>query len=281
MAERSTGWKAGRRSRAATSWCAAGDGRRPTSRPKPFNVRTRVHEYGGGAWTVVGRRRLFLEFRRGRLYRQATARRAAAADACAARARARVAVCRWHHRPASQALDRRARGPHRRRRAGQHHRRGRSCAAAAATRAHPRRADTISSARRGCRPMAGGSSWLAWDHPNMPWNGTTLYLADARRGRRAWRRRSDRRRPGRIDLPARMVARRQRHRVRVRSFAAGGISTASTSRRGRRGRSRRWTAEFGLPQWNLRHVDLCLRRRPTGSSAPIPRPGSAASRCST
>src|SRR5262249_22469775 len=26
--------------------------------------------------------------------------------------------------------------------------------------------------------------WLAWDHPNMPWNGTTLYLAefDARGG---------------------------------------------------------------------------------------------------
>jgi hypothetical protein len=20
--------------------------------------------------------------------------------------------------------------------------------------------------------------WLAWDHPNMPWNGTTLHLAD-------------------------------------------------------------------------------------------------------
>src|SRR5262249_13001047 len=20
--------------------------------------------------------------------------------------------------------------------------------------------------------------WLAWDHPNMPWNGTTLYLAE-------------------------------------------------------------------------------------------------------
>ena len=20
-------------------------------------------------------------------------------------------------------------------------------------------------------------AWLAWDHPNMPWNGTTLYLA--------------------------------------------------------------------------------------------------------
>ena len=21
-------------------------------------------------------------------------------------------------------------------------------------------------------------AWLAWDHPNMPWNGTSLYLAE-------------------------------------------------------------------------------------------------------
>ena len=26
--------------------------------------------------------------------------------------------------------------------------------------------------------------WLAWDHPNMPWNGTTLYMAQIRRQRR-------------------------------------------------------------------------------------------------
>jgi dipeptidyl aminopeptidase/acylaminoacyl peptidase len=27
-------------------------------------------------------------------------------------------------------------------------------------------------------PDASRMMWLAWDHPNMPWNGTTLYLAD-------------------------------------------------------------------------------------------------------
>ena len=27
-------------------------------------------------------------------------------------------------------------------------------------------------------PDANHLVWLAWDHPNMPWNGTTLYLAD-------------------------------------------------------------------------------------------------------
>jgi dipeptidyl aminopeptidase/acylaminoacyl peptidase len=27
-------------------------------------------------------------------------------------------------------------------------------------------------------PDANRILWLAWDHPNMPWNGTTLYLAD-------------------------------------------------------------------------------------------------------
>src|SRR5262249_6395117 len=26
-------------------------------------------------------------------------------------------------------------------------------------------------------PDGGSLTWLAWDHPNMPWNGTTLYIA--------------------------------------------------------------------------------------------------------
>jgi hypothetical protein len=36
--------------------------------------------------------------------------------------------------------------------------------------------DFFSSAR--LSPDASHMVWLAWDHPNMPWNGTTLYLAD-------------------------------------------------------------------------------------------------------
>ena len=37
--------------------------------PKPFNVRTRVHEYGGGAWTVALGVLYFSNFADGRLYR--------------------------------------------------------------------------------------------------------------------------------------------------------------------------------------------------------------------
>src|SRR5262249_3572989 len=37
--------------------------------PRPFNVRTRVHEYGGGAWTVAHGVHYFSHFADGRLYR--------------------------------------------------------------------------------------------------------------------------------------------------------------------------------------------------------------------
>src|SRR5262245_17336625 len=38
--------------------------------PVPFNARTRVHEYGGGSWTVVDGSVYFSNFADGRLYRQ-------------------------------------------------------------------------------------------------------------------------------------------------------------------------------------------------------------------
>src|SRR5215831_20371212 len=41
--------------------------------PKPYNARTRVHEYGGGAWTVAGDVIYFSNFADGRLYRQSEA----------------------------------------------------------------------------------------------------------------------------------------------------------------------------------------------------------------
>jgi len=42
--------------------------------PKPFNVRTRVHEYGGGAWTVALNVLYFSNFADGRMYRFGPAR---------------------------------------------------------------------------------------------------------------------------------------------------------------------------------------------------------------
>src|SRR4249919_697351 len=39
--------------------------------PTPWNVRTRVHEYGGSAWTIANRDLYFSNFADGRLYRHA------------------------------------------------------------------------------------------------------------------------------------------------------------------------------------------------------------------
>src|SRR6476619_4292740 len=47
------------------------DGRQADITPAPFNVRTRVHEYGGGAWNVSNGTVYFSNFADGRLYRQA------------------------------------------------------------------------------------------------------------------------------------------------------------------------------------------------------------------
>ena len=50
---------------AGRRWCAAPPtARSPTRCPPPWNARTRVHEYGGGAWTVAGRRPVVHRVRR-------------------------------------------------------------------------------------------------------------------------------------------------------------------------------------------------------------------------
>ena len=46
------------------------DGRHADITPKPCNARTRVHEYGGGSWTVANGTLYFSNFADGRLYRQ-------------------------------------------------------------------------------------------------------------------------------------------------------------------------------------------------------------------
>src|SRR6266576_6060021 len=50
---------------------AGADGDATDVTPTPFNVRTRVHEYGGGAWTALDGTLYFSNFADGRLYRQA------------------------------------------------------------------------------------------------------------------------------------------------------------------------------------------------------------------
>ena len=146
--------------------------------PKPFNVRTRVHEYGGGAWTVAQGVLYFSNVADGRLYRLGPGEREPTPLTPTPPAPDR----QW--RFADGIIDLR-----RKRWIGvrEDH----------TVDGHPVNAIVaIDLARPGTSPgaiLAGGHdfvasprlspdgrrlAWLAWDHPNMPWNGTTLYLAE-------------------------------------------------------------------------------------------------------
>jgi dipeptidyl aminopeptidase/acylaminoacyl peptidase len=145
--------------------------------PSPFNARTRVHEYGGGAWTVAEGVLYFSNFSDGRLYRLVPGESAPTpltpppsgdrswrfADGIIDAQRGRWIGVREEHTGASQ--------PHN--------------AIVTIDLAGPGNTpgdiidgahDFVASPR--LSPDGGRLAWLAWDHPNMPWNGTTLYLAE-------------------------------------------------------------------------------------------------------
>jgi dienelactone hydrolase len=146
--------------------------------PAGFNVRTRAHEYGGGSWLVASGTSIFSNFADQRLYRQRAGqsdpepltpaplspkRHLRYSDGVLDRGRRRWIGVREDHTGEGEAvntiaaidLDQPGTSP------------GRVLAGG-----H----DFFSSAR--LSPDASRMVWLAWDHPNMPWNGTTLYLAD-------------------------------------------------------------------------------------------------------
>ena len=139
---------------------------------KPFNVRTRVHEYGGRAWTVALGVLYFSNFADGRLYRLGPGesepvpltpaplsrdRHWQFADGIVDNANHRWIGVREDHTSGGQpvnaivALDLAQSG---------------TAAGHIIAAGH----DFVASPRLRL-------AWLAWDQPNMPWNGTTLYLA--------------------------------------------------------------------------------------------------------
>ncbi|MGB9368419.1 MAG: S9 family peptidase [Xanthobacteraceae bacterium] len=141
--------------------------------PAPFNARTRVHEYGGGAWLVADGAIYFSHFADSRLYRQsggAPQPRTPApprpnawrfADGVIDKQRNRWIGVREDHAAEGEAVN--------------------TVVAVdlASAGAEPGRIlvqghGFFSSPR--LSPDGSRLIWLAWDHPNMPWNGTTLYL---------------------------------------------------------------------------------------------------------
>jgi len=144
--------------------------------PEGFNARTRVHEYGGGAYTVHGDTVFFSNYADQRLYRQ---------DPGAARP---VPIT---PEPPSAAADRYADvcpSPDGRRLVGvrERHQDGKVDNELVALPAHgggvggqpvvlATGRDFYASPR--ISPDGRRLAWLEWDHPNMPWDGTELRLA--------------------------------------------------------------------------------------------------------
>lgn len=140
--------------------------------PRPWDVRTRVHEYGGTAYVVSGGRVYFSNLADQKLYvldkagpRALTPDGLRFAD-CAGQPKAHRLICvREDHRGAGEArnaivaVDVRKGGE------------GRVLFGASDFAAYPR----IS---RDGKHLA----WIAWRHPNMPWDGTTLYVGELKAG---------------------------------------------------------------------------------------------------
>jgi dipeptidyl aminopeptidase/acylaminoacyl peptidase len=147
------------------------DGQRETITPAPFNVRTRVHEYGGGALAVEGNAIYFSNFADNLVYVQEACgaprpltdnklQRHADLELDTVRRRL-IAVREDHsaggHEPSSSlvALPLDAGKP------------AATLAAGADFYAAPR-----------LSPDGKQLAWITWSHPRMPWNGTELWLAD-------------------------------------------------------------------------------------------------------
>ena len=147
------------------------DGQTTDVTPPSFNVRTRVHEYGGGAFAVSKGTIYFSNFEDQRVYRQAgddypipltpeTDMRYA--DGVVDHRRKRMVCVREDHSIAGReatntlvSLDLEGCGP------GDVLIRGN---------------DFYSSPR--LSPDGSYLAWLAWDHPNMPWDGSQLWVSE-------------------------------------------------------------------------------------------------------
>lgn len=146
------------------------DGTTADVTPPGFNVRTRVHEYGGGAYTVDAGSVYFANYADQRLYRQPPGGTPEPltpegpwryADMAIDRARGRlICVLEYHGDASREPLNSVAEVP----------------LAGGAPRVLVAGNDFYSTPR--LDPGGARLVWLTWNHPNMPWDGCELWLAD-------------------------------------------------------------------------------------------------------
>ena len=147
------------------------DGQTTDMLPETFNARTRVHEYGGGSFLVHEGMVFFSNFSDQRIYRLAQgtapdpvtpAQDVRYADYICDRARERLIGVREDHRDETKEAVNAIVGIS-------------LCGDGEDTVLDSGR-DFYSSPR--LNPNGTHLAWLCWDHPNMPWDGTELWMAE-------------------------------------------------------------------------------------------------------
>ncbi len=146
------------------------DGQTADVMPAPFNVRTRVHEYGGGAYLITEKAIYFSNFTDNLLYRQVAGGTPQALTTDSKMRYADFVLDAERHRLIAVRED--------------HTVSDTNCAntivsvdlASGANTVLVEGSDFYSSPR--LSPDGKQLCWLEWNHPNLPWDGTQLWVAD-------------------------------------------------------------------------------------------------------
>ena len=148
------------------------DGQALDATRAPFNARTRVHEYGGAPFAVMERVLYFSNYKDQRIYRQAPGSRPQPltpdvdlryADGIIDHRRRRMICVREDHTTEGEAVN--------------------TLVSLDLERGDPGTvlvsgSDFYSTPR--LHPDSTSLAWLSWNHPNMPWDGTELWMAEVR-----------------------------------------------------------------------------------------------------
>ena len=146
------------------------DGQTADMTPQPFNARTRVHEYGGGDYTVADGTVYFSNFSDQRLYKQAPGSAPLPltpevamryADPIVDKKRGRLICVREDHTGTGEAVNTLA---------SINIEDGEDALVLVSGN------DFYSSPR--LSPDGRQLAWLTWNHPNMPWDGTELWTGE-------------------------------------------------------------------------------------------------------
>ena len=149
------------------------DGSTQDITPKPFSVRSKIHEYGGGAYTIKENTIYFSNYADGRIYRQVVAGQA---EPLTEKAQKRygdiiidsdrnrlICVCEDHSlkdvEPQNSIIS--------------------IDLSSGRVQTLIEDSDFYSSPR--LSPDGRYLAWTSWDHPNMPWDSTYLWLAEVDR----------------------------------------------------------------------------------------------------